>query len=115
MSVDAPKSENENENENEQACPGSKSAVQVRIPYQLQDLFAAGAVEDVEAKDLREAVAALDARSPGMAERILEEGGGARRYVNLFINTRAIAVDEGLDILLAKGDVLWIIPHVAGG
>jgi MoaD family protein len=113
VSEDAPK--NESETKNEEANPGSKSAIQVRIPYQLQDLFGAGSVEKVIASDLREAVAALDARYPGMAERILEEGGGARRYVNLFVNTRAIAVDEGLDIVLAKGDVLWIIPHVAGG
>lgn len=93
----------------------TKPEIRVQVPYQLQDLFGAAAAESVRAGDLREAVQALDERYPGIAERILEEGGGARRYVNLFVNTRPIPVEEGLEVPLSSGDVLWIIPHVAGG
>ena len=103
------------DSKNAASNPEARPEVCVRIPYQLQDLFGAGLLEKVKASDLREAVEALDARFPGIAERILEEGGGARRYVNLFVNTRPIQVGEGLGVPLAEGDVLWIIPHVAGG
>ena len=87
----------------------------VHIPDQLQELFGAAPVEEVAAPDLANVITALDARYPGMAERILEPDGQPRRHVNLFVNHEHMSTAGGMHARLDKGDVVWIIPAVAGG
>jgi molybdopterin converting factor small subunit len=88
----------------------------VRIPDQLQDLFGAPPVAEVAAGDVAAAVADLEARWPGMAERLLEPDGRPRRWVNLFVNRDYLGeTADPAAVPLASGDTLWIIPAVAGG
>jgi len=87
----------------------------VAVPRQLQELFGAAPREAVTTTSVAGAITALDARYPGIAERILEPDGRPRRYVNLFVNNRLVGDDGDMGMPLDDGDVLWIIPSVAGG
>jgi molybdopterin converting factor small subunit len=89
-------------------------SVTVHVPFQLRDLFGARPEEHVDAADVVGALAALDARYPGLAARVLEPDGRPRRHVSLYVNRQPVA-PEGLGAALADGDTLWIIPAVSGG
>jgi molybdopterin synthase sulfur carrier subunit len=58
---------------------------------------------------------ALEARYPGIGERIRDESGQVRRFVNIFVNGRNIRDSEGIQTALRPGDELGIIPAMAGG
>jgi molybdopterin converting factor small subunit len=95
--------------------PTDSDHATVVIPRQLREVFSTAGREPVPAGTVAGAIASLDARYPGIAERILEEGGGPRRYVNIFLNGQPIADLGGMDAELEGPDLLWIIPAVAGG
>jgi molybdopterin synthase sulfur carrier subunit len=57
----------------------------------------------------------LETRYPGIANRILDEGGEVRRFVNLFVNGEDIRFLQGVDTQLKGGDELSIVPAMAGG
>ena len=50
-----------------------------------------------------------------MRERLLDEGGELRRFVNLFVNGEDIRFLEGLQTAIGEGDEISIVPAVAGG
>ncbi len=58
---------------------------------------------------------ALDARFPGIGERLLEPDGRLRRYVNVFINGEDARWQAEADARLAADAEVWIVPNVAGG
>lgn len=87
----------------------------VRIPTPLRKLTDGEAVVDVEGSDLRTVVKHLDATHPGLGERILDENGELRRFVNVFVRDEDIRFQQGLDTQVAEGDVVSIVPAVAGG
>ena len=90
-------------------------AVTVRIPTQLRTL--SGGVGEVEADGVTvgEVLKALDARHPGFAERIFDEAGALRRFVNVFLAEEDIRFLDGLATPVADGQTLSIVPAVAGG
>lgn len=90
-------------------------SVTVRIPTPLRDLAGGAAEVAVEAEDVRGAVAALEAAHPGFAERLLDEEGNLRRFVNVFVRDEDVRFQDGLDTKLSDGDVVSVIPAVAGG
>jgi molybdopterin synthase sulfur carrier subunit len=69
----------------------------------------------VQASTIREAIEKLEEVYPGFKERILDEQGEVRKFVNLYLNDEDIRFLKGLDTELKDGDVLSIVPAIAGG
>lgn len=89
--------------------------VTVRVPAQLRTLTGGAGELRVEASTVGEALKALDAAHPGMAERIFDESGALRRFVNVFLAEEDVRFLDGMQTPLAPGAVLSIVPAVAGG
>ena len=64
---------------------------------------------------LRELIENVDRRHPGFAGQLLESDGAQRRFVNIYVNDEDIRYLKGLDTPVATGDVISILPAVAGG
>ena len=62
-----------------------------------------------------EVLKALDAAHPGFADRLFDEAGALRRFVNVFLADEDVRFLEGLDTPVADGQTLSIVPAVAGG
>lgn len=90
-------------------------AVNVRVPTQLRQLTGGASEVSVEATTVAEALKALDATHPGFAERLYDEGGGLRRFVNVFVAEEDIRFLDGLSTPLTDGQTVSIVPAVAGG
>jgi sulfur-carrier protein len=87
----------------------------VRIPTPLRSLTGGIAEVVVDASDVREAVANLDAAHPGLGDRLLTEEGELRRFVNVFVRDEDVRFQRGLDTEVDEGDTISIVPAVAGG
>jgi len=90
-------------------------AITVRIPTQLRQLSGGASEVSVEGATVAEALKALDAAHPGFAERLYDDGGGLRRFVNVFVAEEDIRFLDGLDTPIADGQTVSIVPAVAGG
>jgi molybdopterin synthase sulfur carrier subunit len=90
-------------------------AVNVRIPTQLRQLTGGASEVSVEGTTVAEALKALDAAHPGFAERLYDDGGGLRRFVNVFVAEEDIRFLDGLSTPLTDGQMVSIVPAVAGG
>ncbi len=96
----------------------SAVVVRVRIPTQLRDLAAGEPEVEVgvaEGGTVAAALAALESAHPGFAERILDSDGSLRRFVNVFVAEEDVRFLQGLDTPLQAGQVVSIVPAVAGG
>jgi molybdopterin synthase sulfur carrier subunit len=90
-------------------------SVTVRIPTQLRPLAGNASEVKVEASTVGEALKALDAAHPGFADRLFDETGSLRRFINVFVGEEDIRFLEGVDTPLAAGATVSVIPAVAGG
>ncbi len=68
-----------------------------------------------EGSTLRELIHNVDSRHPGFAGQLLEPDGGQRRFVNIYINDEDTRYLKGLDTPVEAGDIISILPAVAGG
>ena len=87
----------------------------VRIPPVLRPQT--GGQPEVEAagSDVGEVLRALTAEHPGTEEQLFGEDGDLNRYVNVYLNDEDVRVLDGLDTPVGEGDVLVILPTMAGG
>jgi molybdopterin synthase sulfur carrier subunit len=90
-------------------------AVTVRIPTQLRNLSGGASEVAVDGATVADALAALDAAHPGFGERLHDETGNLRRFVNVFVADEDIRFVDGVKTTLADGAVVSIVPAVAGG
>ena len=90
-------------------------AVTVRIPTTLRTLTGGQAEVGVDGSTVGEVLKALDAAHPGFADRILDEQGGLRRFVNVFVNQEDIRFLQNLDTPVKDGDEVSIVAAIAGG
>ena len=90
-------------------------AVTVNIPTPLRKLTNNESEVAVEAGSVGDLVEALDAAYSGIAERLLDEKGDIRRYVNVFVNDEDIRFLDGKGTALKDGDNISIVPAIAGG
>ena len=90
-------------------------SIVVRIPTPLRGLTSDQDVVDGAGASLGELVADLETRYPGMAERLVDEGGELRRFVNVFINGEDVRFLDGMATVIGDGDEVSIVPAVAGG
>jgi molybdopterin converting factor small subunit len=68
-----------------------------------------------EGSTLRELIQNVETRHPGFAGQLLEADGAQRRFVNIYINDEDIRYLKGLETAVEEGDVISILPAVAGG
>ncbi len=89
--------------------------ITVRIPTPLRRIANGQGEVSIEAKTVKEAIEALEAAYPGFKERLVDENGELRRFVNLYLNDEDIRFLKGIDSELKNGDTLSIVPAIAGG
>ena len=90
-------------------------AVTVRIPTTMRPLTGGEKQVSVETGTLSDVIAALEAAHPGLGERLVDEDGGLRKFVNIFVDDDDVRYLDGLDTKVADGITVSIIPAVAGG
>jgi molybdopterin synthase sulfur carrier subunit len=88
---------------------------QFRIPGPLRRLSEGEVTVEVDATDLGSAIEALDARYPGFKDRLLDEKGDLRQFVNVYLNDEDVRLGPGLKAKVAEKDEISIVPAVAGG
>src|SRR5690242_16071965 len=87
----------------------------VRVPTTLRTLTAGASEVTVDGATVGDVLAALEAVHPGFAERLLDDQGGLRRFVNVFVADDDVRFLDGLATPVPDGETVSIIPAVAGG
>ena len=90
-------------------------SVNVRIPTTLRPLAGGQSEVAVEGQTVGEVLKALDAAHPGFGDRLLDEEGNLRKFVNVFVADDDVRFMDGLDTKVPDGETVAIIPAVAGG
>jgi molybdopterin converting factor small subunit len=90
-------------------------AVTVRIPTQLRSLAGGSSEVSTEGATVAEVLKALDGTHPGFTDRLFDESGRLRRFVNVFLAEEDIRFLDGLHTPVPAGATLSIVPAVAGG
>lgn len=90
-------------------------AIRVRIPAALRAQTNGDTEVEVDAANVKDVVGALEARYPGLGERLLDERGDLRRFINIYVNGEDVRFLDGMATPIKQGDELSIIPAVAGG
>ena len=88
---------------------------QFRIPGPLRRLSDGEMTVKVEAADLGSAIDALDRRYPGFKDRLLDDKGQLRQFVNVYLNDEDVRLGAGLGAKVSEKDEISIVPAVAGG
>ena len=68
-----------------------------------------------EGSTLRELIEDVDSRHPGFAGQLLQPDGAQRRFVNIYLNDEDVRYLDGLETPVEEGDIISILPAVAGG
>src|SRR5258705_13588077 len=90
-------------------------AKNVRIPTPLRKLTNNEEVVEVKAGTIGEAIVELQSRYPGIKERLVDDKGEVRRFVNVYVNEEDIRFLQNQETPLKDGDEISIIPAIAGG
>ena len=87
----------------------------VRIPTPLRKLTNNEELVEVNSATIGAAIQELQVRFPGIAERLVDEKGEVRRFVNVYVNEEDIRFLKNQSTPLKEGDEISIIPAIAGG
>ncbi|MGQ0794109.1 MAG: MoaD/ThiS family protein [Deltaproteobacteria bacterium] len=87
----------------------------VRIPTPLRRLTGDRDEVNISAANIAELIVELEKQFPGIKDRICDDKGAVRRFINLYVNNEDIRFLSGLDTALADRDIVSIIPAIAGG
>ena len=90
-------------------------SVTVRVPTTLRTLTAGEAEVAVDGGTVAEVFDRLEGAHPGFKERILDDEGALRRFVNVFVSDDDVRFLDGLGTPVPAGETLSIVPAVAGG
>ena len=90
-------------------------SIEVRIPTILRQYTGGEAVVDGTGRTLREVLADLEARYPGLTRNVLADEGALHRFVNVYLNDEDVRYLGALETEVNEGDVISILPAVAGG
>jgi len=88
---------------------------QVRIPTPLRKYTGGAEAVQADGATVAALVADLDKRHPGIRERICDDSGAVRRFVNIFVNGEDIRFLQNLDTVVKAGDEVSVVPAIAGG
>ena len=90
-------------------------SVSVKIPTPLRKVTSGEANVKGEGANVRELIEDLERQFPGMRDRLCDEDGSLRRFVNVFVGDEDIRFLGGLETALESGAEVSIVPAVAGG
>jgi molybdopterin synthase sulfur carrier subunit len=89
--------------------------VLVRIPTPLRSITKGSAEVQAQGRTVADLVEDLERQFPGLRERLMDEQGELRRFVNIYVNEEDIRFIKGTKTALAEGDTVSIVPAIAGG
>lgn len=89
--------------------------IKVRIPTPLRPLTKGQGEVEAKGGNIDEMIKHLDAAHPGIKDRLCDEKGELRRFVNIYVNEEDIRFLKGKDTTLKDGDEVSIVPAIAGG
>ncbi len=89
--------------------------VTIRIPTQLRPLAGGNSEVSTGGTTVAEVLKALEAAHPGFTDRLFDDTGRLRRFVNVFLADEDIRFLDGIDTPVPDGATLSIVPAVAGG
>lgn len=89
--------------------------VKIRIPGPLRKLTEGKDAVEVKAFTVKEALDGLLKKYPELKERITDESGNLRRFINVYVNGEDIRFMKDMETPLKEGDLISIIPAIAGG
>lgn len=87
----------------------------IRIPTPLRKLTHGAEVVQADGANVGELLTSLDAKFPGLRERICDETGQVRRFVNVYLNDEDIRFLDEQATAVKTGDEISIVPAIAGG
>ena len=90
-------------------------SVTVRIPTTLRPLAGGSSEVEDDGATVGDVLKSLDAKHPGFSDRLLDEDGGLRKFVNIFVADDDVRFLDGLATPVPDGETVAIIPAVAGG
>lgn len=90
-------------------------AVKVRIPTPLMKLTSNQSEVTAEGATISDIFNSLEAQFSGIKDRICEENGSPRRFINIYVNEEDIRFLDGEKTAVKEGDEISIIPAIAGG
>jgi molybdopterin synthase sulfur carrier subunit len=90
-------------------------ALKVRIPTPLRKITNGKDEVTAEGKTVKEVIEDLEKNYPGLRERICEEDGSLRRFVNVYLNDEDIRFKDNVQTEVKDTDEISIIPAIAGG
>lgn len=89
--------------------------VQVRIPTPLRSVTKGAAEVQVTADTVEGLVDDLERQFPGMKDRLVDETGELRRFINIYVNEEDVRFLQGKKTALKDGDAVSVVPAIAGG
>ncbi len=89
--------------------------VKVRIPTPLRTLTNGSEEVAVEGKSIKEVIDNLETNHSGIKERICDENGQIRRFINFYLNDEDIRFKDNQETTVNDGDQISIVPAIAGG
>jgi molybdopterin synthase sulfur carrier subunit len=87
----------------------------VRFPTELRTLTGGEGNVEVDGATVVAVLKALDAAKPGFGERLFDEAGALRKFVNVFVDDEDVRFLQGLDTEVGERSTVSIVPAVAGG
>lgn len=90
-------------------------SVVVRIPTPLRRVTNGQEKASVEGENLMAIIDDLESQYPGIKERMCDDGGALRHFVNIYVNGEDVRFLDNLETLIDDGDEISIVPAVAGG
>jgi len=90
-------------------------SITVRIPTPLRKLTGGADEVSVDADNIGTMVDVLEAGHPGLRERLCDDAGEIRRFVNIYVNDEDVRFLDGRNTALKDGDQVSIVPAIAGG
>ena len=90
-------------------------AATIRIPTPLRKFTDGKSEVDVEGGTVREIFDDVENRHGGLKDKIFDDAGEIRRFINVFVNGEDVRHAEGLDTPVKDGDELSVVPEIGGG
>ena len=87
----------------------------IKIPTPLRKFTNGEPEVQGSGNTIKELISNLDSNYPGLKDRLLDEEGNPRKFVNIHVNKEDIRFSQGLDTKINENDEILIVPAVSGG
>lgn len=87
----------------------------VLVPTPLRRLTGGQAKVEANGNDIGNLILAIDAQYPGVADKLLDDDGNIKRFINVFVNNDEVRSLQGLHTPVSPDDKVSIVPAMAGG